>query len=107
MNQRLRTHDEVVIEQLRNPEMAKAYLEIALEEYGQDGDLPFFLEALRNVAEAQGGLTQLAEKMGLNDQNLYRVFSETGNPELRTISLILQSLGYRLTVQPIQVEFGK
>jgi probable addiction module antidote protein len=100
MNQRLRTHDEVVIEQLRNPEMAKAYLEIALEEYGQDGDLPFFLEA-------QGGLTQLAEKMGLNDQNLYRVFSETGNPELRTISLILQSLGYRLTVQPIQVEFGK
>lgn len=55
MSKRLRTHDEVVIEQLRNPDMAKAYLEIALEEYEQDGDLPFFLEALWNVVEAQGG----------------------------------------------------
>ncbi|GAA6618869.1 DNA-binding protein [Scytonema sp. NUACC26] len=88
MSKRLRTHDEVVIEQLRDPDMAGAYLEIALEEYGQDGDLPFFLEALRNVAEAQGGLTQLAEKTGLNCQNLYRVLPEKGNPELQTISLI-------------------
>ncbi|WP_017749654.1 DNA-binding protein [Scytonema hofmannii] len=55
MSKRLRTHDEVVIEQLRNPDMAKAYLKIALEEYEQDGDLPFFLEALWNVAEAQSG----------------------------------------------------
>ncbi|MDF5715812.1 MAG: hypothetical protein PUP93_18485 [Rhizonema sp. NSF051] len=46
-------------------------MEVALEEYELDGDLSFFLEALHNVAEAQGGLTQLASKTGLNRQNLY------------------------------------
>ncbi|MBR8834065.1 MAG: putative addiction module antidote protein [Stigonema ocellatum SAG 48.90 = DSM 106950] len=98
MSNKLRDHHEVVIDELRNPEMAKSYLEVALEEYEQDGDLSFFLEALRNVAEAQGGMAKLAEKTGLNRQNLYRVLSENGNPELRTISLILHTLGYRLSV---------
>ena len=98
MSHRLRHHNEVVIDELRNPEMAKAYLEVALEEYELDGDLPFFLQALRNVAEAQGGITKLSEKTSLNRQNLYRVLSENGNPELRTISLILHKLGYRLSI---------
>lgn len=102
MSKKLRNHDEVVLEQLQNPEMAKAYLDVALEEYEQDGDLAFFLEALRNVVEAREGMTQLAEKTGLNRQNLYRVLSQEGNPELRTISLILHNLGYRLSVQPIR-----
>ncbi len=52
MGKKLRNHDEVMFEQLLNPEMAKAYLDVALEEYEQDGDLAFFLEALRNVMEA-------------------------------------------------------
>jgi len=53
LSKKLRNHDEVVIEQLLNPEMAKAYLDVALEEYEQDGNLAFFLEALRNAVEAQ------------------------------------------------------
>jgi probable addiction module antidote protein len=102
MSKKLRSHDEVVLEQLQNPEMAKSYLDVAFEEYEQDGDLPFFLEALRNVVEAREGMTSLAQKTGLNRQNLYQVLSSEGNPELRTISLILHHLGYRLSVQPIQ-----
>ena len=59
MSKKLRNHDEVVFEQMLNPEMAKAYLDVALEEYEQDGDLAFFLEALRNVVEAREGMTRL------------------------------------------------
>ncbi|KAB8333583.1 putative addiction module antidote protein [Scytonema tolypothrichoides VB-61278] len=106
MSKELRNHDEIVMEQLLNPEMAKTYLDVALEEYEQDGDLAFFLEALRNLVEARGGMTHLAEKTGLNRQNLYRALSQEGNPELRTISLILHNLGYRLSVQPIQASSG-
>jgi probable addiction module antidote protein len=102
MSNKLRNHEEVVIEQLRNPEMAKAYLDVALE----DGDLVFFLEALQNVAQARESITRLGEKTGLNHQNLYRILSPEGNPELRTISLILHNLGYRLSVQPIQPSPG-
>ena len=93
MSKKLRNHEEVVIEQLQNPEMAKAYLDVALQEYEQDGDLAFFLEALQNVGQARSGITR---------QNLYRDLSPEGNPELRTIRLILHNLGYRLSVQPIQ-----
>lgn len=106
MSKKLRNHDEVVFEQMLNPEMASAYLDVAIEEYEQDGDIAFFLEALRNVVEAREGMTRLAEKTGLNRQNLYRVLSPEGNPELRTISLILHNLGYRLSVQPIQASSG-
>jgi probable addiction module antidote protein len=106
MSKKLRNHDSVVLEQLQNPSMARAYLEVALEEYEQDGELAFFLEALRNVVEAQSGMTLLAEKTGLNRQNLYRALSPEGNPELRTISLILHNLGYRLSVQPIRAVSG-
>ncbi len=42
MSKKLRNYDEVVFEQMLNPEMAKAYLDVALEEYQQDGDLAFF-----------------------------------------------------------------
>jgi probable addiction module antidote protein len=104
MGKTLRNHDAVVLEQLQNPDMAKAYLDVALEDYEQDGDLAFFLEALRNVVEARQGMTHLAEKTGLNRQNLYRALSPEGNPELRTIILVLHNLGYRLSVQPIGAE---
>jgi probable addiction module antidote protein len=101
MSKKLRNHDEVVLEQLQNPEMAKAYLDVALEEYEENGELAFFLEALRNVVEARFGMTHFAEKTGLNRQNLYRALSAEGNPELRTISLVLHNLGYRLSLQSI------
>lgn len=44
------------------------YLNAALEE----DDLELFLVALRNVAEAQGAVAQLAEKSKLNRENLYK-----------------------------------
>ncbi len=47
---------DVLIEDLKNPEEAKAYLEVALEEYEQDGDMEALLMALRHVAEAQGNV---------------------------------------------------
>jgi hypothetical protein len=49
---KLRNHDEVLIEQLQNPEMAKAYLEVALEEYEQDGEERVFSGS---TAECGGG----------------------------------------------------
>ena len=41
------------IEQLRDPEDAKLYLSVALEDYEKDGDIEAFLLAVRDVVEAQ------------------------------------------------------
>jgi len=83
-----------LIESLRDAGEAKEYLNAALEE----DDPELFLLALRNVAEAQGGMGQLAEKAKLNRESLYKMLSERGNPELRSLDALLHALGFRLAV---------
>jgi len=58
------------IEQLRDPEDAKIYLSVAFEEYEEDGDIEAFLLAVRDVAEAQGGMSKLAERIHLTREGL-------------------------------------
>ena len=41
---------------LSDPERARAYLEVALEDYARDHDRSILLLALKDVASAQGGL---------------------------------------------------
>jgi probable addiction module antidote protein len=83
-----------LIENLRDVGEAEEYLNAALEE----DDPELFLLALRNVAEAQGGVAQLAEKAKLNRESLYKILSERGNPELRSLDALLHALGFRLAV---------
>ena len=58
-----------------------------------------FLLALRNVAEAQGGLLKLSKKAKLNRANLYRMLSHKGNPELFSLESLLEAFGLRLAVE--------
>lgn len=92
-------HDEL-IESLKNKKEANLYLRIAMEEYHEDGDVEALLVALRNIAEAKGGMGELAKKTHLNRQNHYLALSKAGNPTLDTFELILKELGYRLAIQP-------
>lgn len=52
--------------------------------------------ALRNVAEAQGGVAQLAKNAKSNRESLYKMLSEQGNPELKSLDLLLHALGFQL-----------
>jgi probable addiction module antidote protein len=93
---------DVVIEDLKDdPAYAQAYLQVALEEFEQDGNSEHLMIALRNVAEAQGGVPELARRLKKGKTSLYKALSEKGNPRLDTIGLILQGLGYRLSLEPI------
>jgi probable addiction module antidote protein len=92
---------ETLIEDLKDPHYARTYLSIALETYEKDKDSVSFLTALRDVAEARGGMTQLSRKTNLNRENLYKVLSSKGNPRFSTIETLLHGLGFRLDIQPI------
>jgi probable addiction module antidote protein len=83
-----------LIENLRDVGEAEEYLNAALEE----DDPELFLLALRNVAEAQGGVAQLAERAKLNRESLYKMLSERGNPEFKSLDALLHALGFRLAV---------
>jgi probable addiction module antidote protein len=83
-----------LLEWLKDAENAAAYVEAAIEE----GDSAGVLHALRNVAEARGGVARIAEKTGLNRETLYRTLSKRGNPQLRSLTAILEATGLRLSV---------
>ena len=58
------------------------------------------LLALRDVAEAYGGLGMVAEQAGISREALYRSLSPKGNPTLKTLLAVLKSVGMRLSVEP-------
>ena len=89
-----RNYQDSLVASLRDPKEAAAYLDAALEA----GDRAAFLLAIRNVIDALGGMTQIARNAGLNRENLYRVLSEKGNPELNSLEKLLKALGLRLAV---------
>src|SRR3989338_5507782 len=91
-------YDEWLIERLKDHEFAIAYLNSALEDVllGEIDSQKVFLMALRNVALAQGGMTKVAKKTRLGRENLYKVLSEKGNPELSTLGAIIQAMGLNL-----------
>lgn len=89
-----RDYHETLIKRLKDPLEAAEYLNAAIEQ----GDREMFLVALRNVAEARGGLSRLSRATRLNRSNLHRLLSKHGNPEIQTLSEILHAFGLRLAV---------
>jgi len=79
---------------LSDPDEAAAYLNAALEENDQE----VFLLALRDIAEARG-FAQIAQNAVLNRENLYRMLSASGNPQLSSLNALLRSVGLRLAVE--------
>ena len=89
-------HRPHLLEWLKDAANAAAYVEAALEEDNPAG----LLQALRNIAEARGGMARIAAKTGLNREALYRTLSRRGNPQLKSLAAILGAAGLRLSVRP-------
>jgi len=84
------------IEWLKDPENAAGYLNAVIEEEDKDA----LLLALRNIAEAEGGMAAVAEKAHLKRESLYRMLSPRGNPALSNLFSILHGMGLKMTIQP-------
>ena len=101
---KLRTWREFLIEQLADREEAIGYLQVSLEEYFVDGDTSFFLKGIRNVVEAQGGISEVAKQAGIAPEVLSKFLCSEDSLQLGTFSAILKALGWRLSIQPLTVE---
>jgi probable addiction module antidote protein len=90
-------YESWLVERLKDPTEAAAYLEAALEE----GDQAVIMLALRQIAQAQGGVAEVARKAKLTREATYKMLSKSGNPELRSLSAVLKATGLRIAVKPI------
>jgi probable addiction module antidote protein len=93
MNQNRRSYKGDLLHRLKDLQYAQLYLDAAAKESQET-----LLLALRDVAEAQKGMSQLAEEADVNRENLYRALSEDGNPRLSTLGSVLDALGMEWSI---------
>jgi probable addiction module antidote protein len=92
MTEKLTTYDPAAA--LVNDEEIAFFMADALE----TGDAAYIAKSLGVVARAKG-MAQIAADTGLSRAQLYRSFSEDGNPTLKTTLAVMKSLGLWLTAK--------
>jgi len=93
MTEKLTTYDPAAA--LVDDEEIAYFLADAFE----TGDSAYIAKAFGVVARAKG-MTEIAKKTGLSREQLYRSFSERGNPTLKTTLAVKRVLGIDLTAKP-------
>lgn len=82
-------------EYLTSPEAIAEFVTDALE----TGDAAYIAKAM-GVAARVKGMTELARETGLSREQLYRSFSENGNPTLKTMLAVMKALGVDMAARP-------
>lgn len=95
-----RSHQEYLIESLKNPGEASAYLKACLDEAIETNEFSIFQLALRNVVEAQGGVSEVSSKMDVGRESFYKSISQKGKPRFSTIMQALKSCGVEMDFHP-------
>ena len=99
MNEKIIVSKWDTAEFLDTQENSDAYLQVAFE----SGEARQITKALGNIAKARG-MMDIAKKTGLTREHLYTSLSENGNPTLQTLTAIMNTLGYQLSITPIHNE---
>lgn len=70
-----------------------AYLQAAVDEAGND---PAFIAQTFGVIARSGNLSELARRVGMSREGLYKALSADGNPTFATIMKVASALGLRI-----------
>lgn len=89
------SYHEKLIQDLKNPLEAAAYIEVVLEE----GDPKMLSKALKNVIEAHGGIDRLSAQVKELYNKLDQMLSEKGEIEFYSLNSLLDALGLDLAVK--------
>lgn len=86
-------YHERLMDRLKDPKLALAYLNEAVK----DEDQRVFLLALKDVIEANGGdMSALAAETKLNRPTIYRMLSKKGNPRWDSLTSLLNAIGLEM-----------
>ncbi|WIY82371.1 addiction module antidote protein [Propionimicrobium sp. PCR01-08-3] len=76
---------------------AAAYLEATLE----DSDDPALIANALGTIARSGNLSQLARRVGMSREGLYKALSADGNPSFATIMKVASALGLKLHFETV------
>lgn len=98
MNNKVQLHDWDAAEPLRDEEDIAFFIEAALEEAPDDS--AFIASVLGIVARARK-ISDLARTTGIARETLYKMLRGEGNPTMGNLSKLARSLGFRLSLVPV------
>ena len=81
---------------LDSDEAIAEYMAVAFE----TEDAAFIADAVGVVARARG-MSDIARESGLSREQLYRSFSASGNPTLKSMLAVMKALGVKVTAEPL------
>ena len=94
--------DNYSIERLKDSKVAESMLNIAVEEYIEDGDTKHFLNVLKDIIKAQDNISKIALEAGVGRQNMYKILSGSQDPRMSTILKIIHAMGFSLSFRKIK-----
>ncbi len=99
------TWREYMVQRLASdPGRIKSYLQAIMEEYQTFGDPRVVLLALRTVAEAAGGISELAKKIHTEPEVLSEELSRDKALTIETLKAILNAFECRLSIESLEPE---
>ena len=90
--------NEFLIEQLKDTEFQKEYMNESLAEYINDGNFNAFFRLLEMVIKSRDSISSFCKKAGIDRAMLYQVFKGERIPKVDTLAKILKTLGYNLKI---------
>jgi probable addiction module antidote protein len=93
----LKTTKFDIVDYLKTEKDIQEYLDVFFEE----DDFEHIPLALADIARARKAMTAAAKAAGVTRTNLYQSLSKEGRPAFETVAKVAQSLGYKLTLVPL------
>lgn len=90
--------DEILLQDLKNPDFAKEYFEEILNDYFKDKNTETFLSCLKPLIEAQDNISEFSKKSGISRAYFYKIFNNKVKPEFETLEKIFKGLGFELCI---------
>ena len=90
--------NDFVLEQLKDEEFQKEYMNDSLEQYVNDGDFNAFFHSLETVIKSRDSISGFCEKAEIDRVMLYDIFAGKRVSRVDTLAKILKTLGYNLRV---------
>ena len=82
-------------EYIEDIEDVAAYLQVALEESTED---PTAVPRALGVIARSGNMSELARRVGMSRDGLYKALSDEGNPTWSTVLKVSDALGLKITI---------
>jgi len=90
--------DDFLIEQLKDKDIARGFLNESLVTYIENNNFEEFLYSLELVLKSRQSISSFSREANLNRSNLYDIFRGRKKPQMHTVLKILAQLGYEIKV---------